>query len=165
MLTRLVKLLPRSLAVQLWRKMPMSKRFKNTVFWFSNHRFLVAVMGVILDVDGKVLLLHHTYRDHKPWGMPSGMMELEQPAEGLIREVFEETGFQISVERILHVSLNERRIVDIFLLGRITGGEFRPSPEVSDYGFFNIHELPVGLTDHQRLLINKLLVENSLLRT
>lgn len=40
--------------------------FKNWVVYRSQHKFLVAVLGVITNEERQVLLLKHVYRD-QPW--------------------------------------------------------------------------------------------------
>ena len=60
--------------------------------------FLVGVLGIVLDEDGRVLLFRHTYRPFAPWGLPSGLLKPnESPAEAIEREVHEETGLIIEV--------------------------------------------------------------------
>jgi ADP-ribose pyrophosphatase YjhB (NUDIX family) len=95
-------------------------------------RFLVGVSGLILDADGRVLLLRHTYRD-EPWGVPGGFMCAgEAPGDTLAREVAEETGLVVAPGPALDVQLRGRRgaALDIILAGRLVGGSFRPSAEV-----------------------------------
>lgn len=57
------------------------------------HRIGVAV--VIMDGNGRVLLLEHTVRASCPWGLPGGWLESgEDPAAGVRREVREELGLE-----------------------------------------------------------------------
>ena len=65
-------------------------------------KFLVGVLAVIFDDRGRVLLLKHTYRPDYPWGLPGGWLRAgEGAAEGIERELLEETGFVVRAIRPL----------------------------------------------------------------
>lgn len=60
-------------------------------------------VGCFIEFNGKFILLHR--QDDKPegdtWGLPSGKIkEEEKPQETIVREIKEETGFDISVSQI-----------------------------------------------------------------
>ncbi len=58
--------------------------------------------AVILDTDGRVLLQQRT--DNGRWGLPGGAIEFgESILEALHREVLEETGLTVAVERLVGV--------------------------------------------------------------
>lgn len=58
--------------------------------------WLPAVVGVVLDDAGRLLLTHRV--DNGQWGLPGGILEPgEQPATGVVREIAEETGVQVEV--------------------------------------------------------------------
>jgi 8-oxo-dGTP diphosphatase len=157
MFHRIVKFIPNRWIVYLWRKLPIPHRIKQKIFWSTNRKFFVAVLGLIQNDRGEILLLHHTYRD-EPWGLPSGVIEWEHPADGLIREVYEETGLTISVDRILQVDYGPNpHHLDLYYLGRVTGGTFRPSAEVSQYAFFPIGHWPEGMPQKQKNMVTQLL--------
>src|SRR5215831_12976307 len=85
--------------------------------------FTIGVFATVLDVTGRVLLVHRTDCDW--WCQPGGGMESgETPWEGVIREVREETGFEVAVERLAGVySWAPRKDEVIFsFVCRITGG-------------------------------------------
>lgn len=63
---------------------------------------LPSVAAVILDPDGRVLLQEKS--GGEGWSLPAGAIEPgETPAEAVIREVMEETGFPVSVDAVLGV--------------------------------------------------------------
>ncbi|MFC5142401.1 NUDIX hydrolase [Actinomycetospora rhizophila] len=65
----------------------------------------VSVAGVAFDEDGRVLLIRR--QDNGQWQAPGGVLELaETPQQGVVREVFEETGVLVEVERLTGVYKN-----------------------------------------------------------
>ena len=105
--------------------------------------FQVFAAAVIFDQDKNVLLVKSTYQRFHPWGLPGGSLEYgEHPQEAAIREVWEETGLNIGIEKLLLVNTWRPDRVGMYYLCRITGGEFRPSDEVSEFGYFSMDRLP-----------------------
>jgi 8-oxo-dGTP diphosphatase len=141
MIDRLKPTIKRRL-LRLWRRMP--GWLQGRIEWFLLPKFLVGSMAVVLDDAERVLLFRHTYRDAYPWGLPGGWLKAgEAPGDAIEREVCEESGYRI---RALHPLViggdSDLRRLDLIYLCDLTGGEFRPSPEVSDAGFFAPGELP-----------------------
>lgn len=79
--------------------------------------------------DSQILLARHYRADHLHWVLPGGAIEEDEtPAEAAIREVREETGLEIVLERLLFVErpreqggvvIKEPRYT---YLGRVVGG-------------------------------------------
>jgi len=160
MLRKLTRILPDAWLVFLYKTIPTSKKMKDLVMWYTNRRFLVAVLGIITNEKGEVLLLHHTYRN-QPLGIPSGWMEYEQPCRAIERELFEEIGLQININETLQTTFYENpNRVDILLRGSFEGGTFKKSAEVTDYGFYSPTSLPEGVPDVQKALIENNLPQN-----
>ncbi len=62
-------------------------------------RFAIGAFGILLDADGRVLLCHR--RDVDLWNLPGGgLVPGEAPWDGVVREVAEETGLEVIVERL-----------------------------------------------------------------
>lgn len=105
--------------------------------------FQVFAAAVILDPDGRLLLVKLTYQRVHPWGLPGGSLEYgETPEEGVRREVREETGWEIEIERLLFVKTWTPDRVGLYYVCRIVDGEFQPSDEVSEFGYFGLKDLP-----------------------
>lgn len=70
----------------------------------------VGVGAVILDDEGRVLLVEHLFRtNRKPWGLPGGWVGRgEDPAAALRREIREELGVELIVDEILLCETPER---------------------------------------------------------
>lgn len=116
-------------------------------------QFLIGVTGVIFNEKDEVLLLKHTYRQTQ-WSLPGGYIKSkEHPFEALEREVKEESGFVVSGDRQLKIRTDrESARLDLTVVGKFIGGEFQPSHEISDYGFFSSENFP-HISRNQLLLI------------
>ncbi|NTU55512.1 MAG: NUDIX domain-containing protein, partial [Anaerolineales bacterium] len=105
--------------------------------------FQVFAAAVILDPQGRILLVKLTYQRIHPWGLPGGSLEYgETPEEGIRREVREETGWEIEIERLLFVKTWTPDRIGLYYVCRILDGEFQPSDEVSEFGYFGLKDLP-----------------------
>jgi 8-oxo-dGTP diphosphatase len=105
--------------------------------------FQVFAAAVILDPQGRILLVKLTYQRIHPWGLPGGSLEYgETPEQGVIREVHEETGWKIEIEKLLFVKTWSPDRVGLYYICRIVDGEFHPSDEVSEFGYFALKDLP-----------------------
>ncbi|MFD9270196.1 NUDIX domain-containing protein [Streptomyces goshikiensis] len=65
----------------------------------------VSVAGIVVRDDGRVLVIRRA--DNGTWEPPGGILERhERPEEGVLREVAEETGIAVEVERLTGVYKN-----------------------------------------------------------
>ncbi|KKQ10327.1 MAG: NUDIX hydrolase [Candidatus Pacebacteria bacterium GW2011_GWF1_36_5] len=124
---------------------------------FFQDQFLVGVTGIIFNDKREVLLFKHTYRAHA-WSLPGGYMKAgEHPSEGLEREIKEESGLIVSADTRLKTRTDrDSARLDICYIGAFIGGEFSPTHEVSEYGFFAQDKLPL-LRKNQIFLIDEAL--------
>lgn len=97
----------------------------------------VAAYAVITDHQGRMLLPRWSERDHSGWTMPGGGIDPgEHPAEAAVREVLEETGYHVELDRVLgvdsfvipgtdrvHPSERSMQALRIVYRAHITGGE------------------------------------------
>lgn len=68
-------------------------------------RHSVSVAGVVVSNADQVLIVQR--RDNRHWEPPGGVLELnEQFEEGVRREIYEETGMNVRVERLTGVYKN-----------------------------------------------------------
>ena len=71
-------------------------------------KYSVSVAGVVIDEAGRVLVIQR--RDNGAWEAPGGILEPgETFEEGVIREVREETGITVEVERLTGAYKNMTR--------------------------------------------------------
>jgi len=100
--------------------------------------------------DDKILLIRETADGL--WSLPGGWIdEHDAPKNSIVREVREESGFEVSVQKL--VALIDRdahgyapkhlhRIYKLHFLCELTGGKPTTSIETSEVGFFELTELP-----------------------
>ena len=142
---------------RIWRLLNLPKNLQLFIMRFFNDSFLVGVTGIILNDKNEILLLKHTYRQTS-WSLPGGYLKgREHPHVGIAREILEETGLKVKVEKIVktaHDHTNAR--LDITCLGIFHGGTFKPTAEVVEHGFFEFSKLP-DIGKNQKQLIEKIL--------
>ncbi|MCS7060961.1 MAG: NUDIX domain-containing protein [Anaerolineae bacterium] len=134
-------------------------------------RLLVSASAVIFDEAGRVLLMLRA--DNHRWGIPGGRAEVgESITRTVVREVFEETGLQVSVRRLIGVYSDPARysiatypngdcvqFVNLCFECVIEGGALAGSSEGHELKFFDPHHLPDML-----LLAHRLRIEDALAR-
>ena len=145
------------LALWLWKTLPLPRVLRWAARWLLNTKFLVGVVGVIFDQEGRVLLVRHTYRRRYPWGLPGGWVGAnERLEEALARELREETGYHIEVVEMLHsTSGYPRPQLDLYFLCDYRAGEFRPNAEIDALRYYRLDELPTALLAGQRAVIER----------
>jgi ADP-ribose pyrophosphatase YjhB (NUDIX family) len=107
----------------------------------------VDVRGAVVR-DGKILLIHEIVGGK--WAMPGGWADLgESPSKMVVREVREESGFDVRTEKLIAVYDANRiqpmefyHAYKLIFLCSITGGEARTSIETDDVDFFSPDDLP-----------------------
>ena len=127
--------------MKIWRVLPLWLQI--VASRIIRPLFQVFAAAVILDENKNILLVKSTYNRFHPWGMPGGSLEYgEQPEEAVIREIWEETHLNVSVEKLLLINSWLPDRVGMYYLCRITGGMFAPSDEVSEFAYFPLDNLP-----------------------
>lgn len=67
----------------------------------------------------------------------------EEPEEAVVREVKEETGFDVKVKKLLMAkNANAGEILGLFYWCEVIGGSFKPSLEVAQIEYFPLDALP-----------------------
>jgi len=114
--------------------------------------FLPGVSAVVFDDLGRVLLGRRA--DTGMWAIVGGIVEPgEQPGACAVREVYEETGVRVEVERVVLVQTLRKPVVypngdrcqfmDVSFRCRAVGGEARVNDDEStEVGWFGLDALP-----------------------
>lgn len=92
----------------------------------------VSVAGIVVRDDGRVLVIKRDDNGH--WEAPGGVLELAESFEvGVQREVLEETGLEVTVERLTGVYKNlTHGIVALVYRCRPAGGEPHSTEEARE---------------------------------
>ena len=131
----------RKLLLQIWRILPAW--LQTILSRIIRPLFQVFAAAVILDGDRNIFLVKSTYQRFHPWGLPGGSLEYgEHPEEAVVRELWEETGLNICIEKLLLVNSWLPDRVGFYYLCRIVDGAFHPSDEVSEFAYFSPENLP-----------------------
>ncbi|MCR4326870.1 MAG: NUDIX domain-containing protein [Candidatus Roizmanbacteria bacterium] len=147
----------KKLLAKIWKILHLPKDAQLFVMRFFQDQFLVGITGIILNEKEEILLFKHTYRPHA-WSLPGGYLKSgEHPQEALEREIQEESGLVVSVDQSLKIRTDRKTArLDLCYTGVLIGGDFIPTHEVSEYGFFSQDKLPL-LRTNQIFLIDEVL--------
>jgi len=120
-------------------------------------RFTIGVFGILLDAQQRVLLCHR--RDFDLWNLPGGGLEPgEAPWEGVTREVREETGLDVVVERLAGLySKPENDEVVFSFVCRAVGGALCLTDEADQVAYFAVDDIPANTSRKQVERINDVL--------
>ena len=127
--------------LRIWRLLPMWTQV--LLSRIIRPKFQVFSAAVIFDNDNRIMLVKSTYQRFHPWGLPGGSLNYGEPPDAaVIREVWEETSLKVEADSLLFVKTWIPDRVGLYYLCRIANGEFQPSDEVSEYGYFSLDNLP-----------------------
>jgi len=125
---------------------------------------VVATSAVVTDGQGRILLQRRA--DSGNWALPGGAMEMhESLIDSVVREVREETGYDIEVTGLVGTYTDPRHIIaytdgevrrqfNICYTAKITGGELAISSESTELRFVapgELDDLPMHPTQRLRL--------------
>jgi 8-oxo-dGTP diphosphatase len=108
----------------------------------SSPIFRIGVFALIFNYEKQILLGHR--RDIDWWNLPGGGMESgETVDEAVCREVREETGLEVKVERLVGVySKPQKQEVVLTFLCQTIGGTLQPTEETRENRYFSLDALP-----------------------
>lgn len=124
----------------------------------ENYIFNVRVTGVLIENE-KILIVQQKVSQNRAWSLPGGRLERgESLAACLVREMKEETGLEVKIDRLLYVcdvAASGNTVLHITFLVTKTGGnitlptnEFDANP-IHDVKFVPLDSLPgYGFSEH-----------------
>ena len=113
-------------------------------------RRTLGAFACIFDDAGRILLSRR--RDYDVWNLPGGGVRAgETPWEAAVREVREETGLSVAVERLSGIYQKPARQAFVFAFRcRVTGGRLQPTREAAEHRAFALDDLPEMLLPKHR---------------
>ena len=136
------------------------------------NRLLPGCSAIILREDGKILIQRRS--DNGLWGLPGGAVEMgETISDATVREVREETGLEIEVQRLLglysdpatqvvaYADGNVVHYVSASFLCRVIGGEPTVTEESTELVWSDPLALPQPFVPSQRIRVDDWLVGNT----
>ncbi len=114
----------------------------------------VGVRGAVFDADGRILMVREVIDDNR-WTLPGGWAYVNQtPAQSVVREVFEESGYRVRAVKLAAVWDRARQaqpamafsVVRMFFICTLEGGAPATSLETSEVGWFAETDVPADLS-------------------
>jgi ADP-ribose pyrophosphatase YjhB (NUDIX family) len=115
----------------------------------------IDVRGAVFRKDGSILMVREV-ADGGRWTLPGGWADVnESPRQNVIREVREESGFEVTVRKLAAVYDRDKHghmppfpfhIYKMFFICDVVGGLARTSVETSEVSFFALENLPSDLS-------------------
>lgn len=108
---------------------------------------------LVTDEAGRILVVRTTYLG-PGWMLPGGRVERgETPHAAAAREVMEETGLEVRVDRLLLVDAHRRSTVSFVYAGTLIGGTLSPQfAEIAEVGWLARDEIAATSWRLDRLL-------------
>ena len=125
--------------------------------WYRNP---VPAAGVLVEQAGRVVLVRRRYEPRAgAWCLPAGFMEAgETPERSAEREMLEETGLIVQIERLfgVYAGFDDPRVRAVLILytAVVTGGELLAGDDAVEVGWFPLDALPadIAFASHARAL-------------
>ena len=136
------------MAISLVRRQlePLIRALFHT-YWRFSRGLTLGVRGLVLDSDGRVFLVKHSYV--AGWHLPGGGVEKDETLlAALARELREEGNIELSATPVLHAIYFNRRISSRDHVALYVVRSFQqpappqPNHEIVAHGFFAMQNLP-----------------------
>jgi len=128
-------------------------RWQRRILDRTHTRFLVGVVGLGIDADGRILLARHRFGAPQ-WRFLGGVLNAgERLEDALAREIREETALEVEVGPLVEAAAGFRwRNVEIVYAYRVRRGTERLSGEVAELRWFDVAALPEMQADQRGII-------------
>jgi 8-oxo-dGTP diphosphatase len=111
--------------------------------------FTLGAFAIITDAENRILWCLRS--DYNIWNLPGGSVENgEAPWDCVIREVKEETGLDIIVEKLIGVySKPEENDLVFSYKCRVVSGDLQVNEEAKEIEYFDLNKLPQNIVRKQ----------------
>jgi 8-oxo-dGTP diphosphatase len=107
-------------------------------------KYSIGVVGVIMNDAHEILIVEHVFHPRRPWGLPGGWINFnEDPAEAVAREIREELGLTVAVNKLLLMVRTQFNHLDIAYLCLPQGEIGNISYELLGYRWCKRQDLPL----------------------
>ncbi len=107
------------------------------------------VTATLIPMDNGIVLVKRKFPPFVgDWCLPGGFMEAtESPEESAAREVLEETGLEVEIDKLLSAHSPGRgiNVLILFYLAKPANGIPIPGDDASEVSVFKVHELPKNI--------------------
>ena len=145
------------LLAAVYRFMPVSLR--RGLVLLTQARFTVTAGAVVVNEQGRVLLVKHVFRPGSGWGIPGGFINKgEQAEDAARRELREEIGLELDrVELAFVRTVEQVNQLEIIFRCSASGTPRPRNIEIQRVAWFELDELPDDLPQAQRQTIKRAL--------
>lgn len=140
---------------KIWKTLTPTLRSK--AVRLTQNRFTVSVAAIVTNHRGEVLLLDHVLRPASGWGIPGGFLNRgEQPETAVRRELFEETGIELTDLKLIGTRTADRHVEILF---RAVSNDLASvqSREIKEVRWCRPDAMPEDMSRFQKSVIEKLL--------
>lgn len=112
------------------------------------HPFTISSFAIIHDEQNRVLLC--LMPEDNVWTLPGGGLESgESPWDCIIREVKEETGLDVTINRLVGIYTRpDTDKIDFLFACTVVGGNISLNNEAKDIQYFAVNEIPSNMRNH-----------------
>ena len=123
----------------------------------------VAAVALVVDGDGLVMVKRGVEPEYGKWAFPSGYVDRGEVVEAAaMREVKEETGLDVALDRLIGVySLEGNPVVLVVYSAHITGGAVEIGHDALDVRTFALDGLPPLPFPHDEQMLKDWLAQSS----
>jgi 8-oxo-dGTP diphosphatase len=127
----------------------------------------IAIGGLIIQGNEILLVKRRDEPDRNKWAIPGGKLEFNETLEeGLKREMLEETGLTVEVDKLIGISEiithDFHYVIMDYRCIPVTGIE-RAGSDAADLKYFNMNSLGSEVNESTREFVNKMLVSEDMI--